>query len=157
MLPSRDSHTLPSHRSRASCSQIVPRRTFLPQAKIICLEDIIKRFSPAFRVTVPPGDVPCVSVTLVPEGPKHLSHQVAVFSAAIGSLLQREGFAACLNQPYVCWLGVVTRRTPDKSRDAQPASLDQMGQCQSSLFSQGDSRSCSPLGEGGVLAGSPWC
>lgn len=121
---------------------------FLPQAKITCLADIMKRFSAAFKVITPPSDIPCVSAALLPEGPKLLSHQVAVTGsrgAGISILPQsKEEFAACLNQPYVCWLGVVTRRTPDKSLGAQPASLYQMGQCQSSLFSQGDSRRCSP-------------
>lgn len=49
------------------------------------------------------------------------------------------------------------RNTPDKNLVAPPASLYQMGQCQSSLFSQGDSKSCSLSEDGGILAGSLWC
>lgn len=91
------------------------------------------------------------------QGSRVIRWQPSSAATGISIRLQREEFAACLSQPYVCWLGVVRRRTPDKSWITQPAPLYQMGQCQSSLFSRGDGRSYSPLEEGGVLAGSSWC
>lgn len=48
----------------------------LPQAKITCLADIMKRSSASFKVIIP-SDVPCACVTLFPEGPKLLCDQVA--------------------------------------------------------------------------------
>lgn len=156
---------LPSHPNSTACMLMILWGIFLPQAKITCLEDITERFSASFEVIIP---AKWRTVSLLHSSRKDQGSWVIrwqSFSAAIGSqgagvfihLQSKEEFATCLNQPYVCWLGVVTRRTPDKSRGAQPASLYQMGQCQSSLFLQGDSRSCSPLEDGGILAGSLWC
>lgn len=46
-------HTLPSHPNSTTCAPVILWRAFPPQAKITCLEDTMKSFSPSFEVTIP--------------------------------------------------------------------------------------------------------
>lgn len=102
--------TLPSHPNSAIHTLIILWRTFLPWAKITCLEDIMKKFPASFEVTAPAKWRTLCFCYTVPGRPRLLSHQMAVVLCSHWLPRSRhfhvsaKGSISCLLESAVCVL-----------------------------------------------------